>query len=193
MLSFDSITGEFLGSADITCNAIEMACSTCGAPDDPSPSALAGVDCRRVPGIWPAPPPPPSDAPGCSCEPEGDGARVSLDCFCAVYGCPAQAELITECAPREEGPPLLDGAILDADGQIWLSIGRVAVQRYAFDPSGALVGAIAFGQGPATLPCNTAWVAAGPARAAEPQQTCSCAGSIDVAQCSLEPSFPGPL
>jgi hypothetical protein len=197
LLAYDRDSGELLGSGGVECDAIEMACWTCDAIPTPRPTELGGVRCAQVPGVWPGPPPAPAEVPGCACEPDASGgARVSLDCFCGIYGCPSQAELLPGCAWSDPARPeiamaRLDHAALDASEQLWLSNARYAGQRYAFDvASGALVGAVAFSQGPATLPCNAASVSAGRAPQGEPIDICYCVG--DRAGCSEVAWFPPP-
>jgi hypothetical protein len=106
---------------------------------------------------------------------------VSLDCFCGLYPCPSQGELLAGWAESAEASNELSfiGGMLDANAQVWLSTARYSGQRYAFDASGALVGAIAFSQGPSTLPCNTNWVAAGPCeRRSPPKRVVTCPRSV---------------
>jgi hypothetical protein len=180
LFAYDSQSREMLGPGGVECDAIEMACWTCDAIPTARPTQLGAVLCADVPGVWPGSPPAPVEVPGCACEPDGSGgASVSLDCFCGLYGCPSQADLLPGCAwsdpsPLASGEPRMDQAALDSSGQLWLSSGRYTGQSYAFDVArGALVGAVAFSQGPTTLPCNTATVSAGLAPS-EPSDTCFC-------------------
>jgi hypothetical protein len=197
LVAYDSYRGEQLGSGRVECDAIEMACWTCDTIPRPRPTELGAVRCAEVPGVWPSPPPAPAELPGCACEADDSGgARVSLDCFCGLYECPRQAELLPGCAWIDPARPeitvaRIDHATLDASGQLWLSSARYAGQRYAFDAaSGALVGAVAFSQGPATLPCNATSVSAGRAPPSEPSEICYCSG--DLAGCAAAPWFPPP-
>jgi hypothetical protein len=191
-LRYDLDGGELVGSAEVACDAVEMACWTCEATQLARPMALAVALCADVPQIWPTPEPPPDEQPGCTCEPDGDGTRVSLDCFCGLYPCPSQDELLSdwaESAAASDERPFI-GGMLDANAQVWLSFARYSGQRYAFDASGALVGAIAFSQGPSTLPCNTNWVAAGPVREAEPTESCSYQSSLVCSEADWFPALP---
>ncbi|HTV22592.1 MAG TPA: hypothetical protein VMG12_28080 [Polyangiaceae bacterium] len=194
LLRYDTRSDESRGSAPVTCDAVEMACWTCGAMLAPRPMALAAVACANVPAIWPAPHPARVAAPDCACELDGAGARVSLDCFCGIYPCPGRDELVARCRSSaltsiDEPPPVI-AASLDESGQLWLSNARYAGQRYTFDAAGVLVGAVAFSQGPATLPCNTDWVAAGAIRAGDASETCECQGSDACSAADWFPSAP---
>ena len=54
VLSFDTISGQLLGRADVTCDAIEMACTTCGTADeDPQPRRSPASTAAESPGSGP--------------------------------------------------------------------------------------------------------------------------------------------
>lgn len=185
LLAYESGSGTLLGGGAVACDGIEMACWTCDSIPQARPPRFGSASCADVPGVWPGPPPAPAELPECSCEPaESGGARVSLDCFCSIYGCPSQAELLAGCASSDPTPPAsaprVDRAAL-SNGRLWLSSGRFTGRSYGFDgESGALVGAWASSQGPVTLPCSTASVSAGlaPPSPSSPNEVCFCDGSL---------------
>jgi hypothetical protein len=163
--------GSFSTTRDLECNAIEVMCGTCRAE----------FPCDGASDAWPAPPAP-EPVPGCACEADGAGrARVSLDCFCGIYGCPAYAELADACLA-------IDGSLasLDDCGQVRIKTDPYRGVEYAFDSaSGALLGAEAFSPGPFTAPCNTARVVAGEARDCASTDACICRNPSSA--------FPGPV
>ena len=128
--------------------------------------------------------------PGCACEPDGEGgARICLDCFRSVYGCPTYAELFL-AYPGEALPDDIDptaslhsvAAQSDACGQLWFSPAIFSRPRYAFAAdSGVLVGATASHGAPLTAPCGTYRVSAGAAMdCAETERWgCYVSGSFD--------------
>jgi hypothetical protein len=154
--------GRVSSTRDLECSAIEVRCSSCSAE----------FPCDAASDAWPEPPPP-EPVPGCVCEPDGVGrARVSLDCFCGIYGCPGYVELADPCVTVSNGRAL---ATQDSCGQIWFKSDAYRGVEYAFDgPGGALLGAEAFSPGPFTTPCNTARVVAGEARDCVRMDVCAC-------------------
>jgi hypothetical protein len=166
--NWSDVSGEpvVAASRPIDCDAIDSMCSTCGR-DAPR--------CEDLPGVFPEPPTP-APVPGCTCEPDDvGGARVSMDCFCSLYGCPTYAELALACTEEVPADIPPNAASIDACGQVWLSTGEFMGQRFAFDAeTGVLVGASASRDAPLAAPCGTYRVSAGAASDCAEVARCYC-------------------
>jgi hypothetical protein len=158
--------GRFGATRELICTTTEITiCSTCGV-DRPR--------CEDVPGGLP-PPPAPLPVNGCECESDGQGgARVSLDCFCSIHDCTPLADMRDDCRFDEGETSTFTHQAADACGQIWFWTNELSGRQLAYDASGALVGAVAFSQGPVTAPCNTVRVSAGVIADCPEAATCDC-------------------
>jgi len=73
---------------------------------------------------------------------DAETARVSLDCFCSVYGCSSYEDLSADCRVPHYSRPSRSVRAREACGQVWYDSRRVSGPGTAFDPaSGSLVAA----------------------------------------------------
>lgn len=152
---------EVLATRDVSCEQVEVECSSCAG----SPYPFRGPSCSEAPNFWPPSPPAAVPPPGCSCEVgEKGSARISMECFCSVYGCPSLNEGVSEClATSSELNVQRERRVSRECGLIWLTHSRTSGEKYGYDPStGELVAAHSFSPaGPVSKPCNAFAVHAG--------------------------------
>jgi hypothetical protein len=164
------VFSDYGTTRELRCTTTELTmCSTCGD---------GHARCEDVPNALP-PPPVPAGVNGCVCESDGaGGARVSLDCFCSIHDCQPLNNAHADCTYVEgEFDDEIERSTIeaaDACGQLWFWTNEFSGRQFAYDASGALVGAIAFSPGPVTAPCGTVRVSAGSIADCPAAETCEC-------------------